>query len=111
MHIDTLVHAIQHPPGTHPQLVQPLAPDTPCAGPCDTPGAALLPLPTGGAPLLVAGGARGAGDSVLFWAIDGGPALIRLLLDYGADADAVTPRGWTALSYAKVGVEQRVYVC
>ncbi|KAG2438013.1 hypothetical protein HXX76_005627 [Chlamydomonas incerta] len=41
------------------------------------------------------------GDSVLFWAIDGGPALIKLLLDYGADADAVTPRGWTALSYAK----------
>ncbi|KXZ47142.1 hypothetical protein GPECTOR_37g147 [Gonium pectorale] len=26
--------------------------------------------------------------------------MIRLLLDYGADPDAPTPRGWTALSYA-----------
>ncbi|GLC35879.1 hypothetical protein PLESTB_000515500 [Pleodorina starrii] len=40
------------------------------------------------------------GDSVLFWAIDGGPDMIRLMLDYGANPDVVTPRGWTALSYA-----------
>lgn len=42
-----------------------------------------------------------AGDTTLFWAIDGGPEMIKLLLDYGADPDMVSPRGWTALSYAR----------
>jgi hypothetical protein len=31
----------------------------------------------------------------------GGVELIKLLLDYGADQDAATPRGWTPLSYAR----------
>ncbi len=37
---------------------------------------------------------------MLFWAIDGGPDMIKLLIDFGADADAITPRGWSPLSYA-----------
>lgn len=43
---------------------------------------------------------NGGGDLTLFWGIDGGPAMIKLLLRYGADADAVSPKGWTSLSYA-----------
>jgi hypothetical protein len=27
--------------------------------------------------------------------------MIKLLMDYGADMDAATPRGWTPLSYAR----------
>ena len=42
-----------------------------------------------------------AGDSVMFWAIDGGPEMIKLVLDYGADPDMATPRSWTPLSYAR----------
>jgi hypothetical protein len=42
-----------------------------------------------------------AGDCVLFWAIDGGPEMIRLMIDFGADLDLTTPRGWTPLSYAR----------
>jgi hypothetical protein len=41
------------------------------------------------------------GDLTLFWAIDGGPELIKLLVDYGVDLDARTPKDWTALSYAR----------
>ena len=37
------------------------------------------------------------GDLTLFWAIDGGPELIKLLVDYGVDPDARTPKDWTAL--------------
>ncbi len=42
-----------------------------------------------------------AGDLTLFWGIDGGPALIKLLHKFGCDLDAVSPKGWTALSYSK----------
>jgi hypothetical protein len=31
----------------------------------------------------------------------GGVEMIKLLLDYGAEQDAATPRGWTPLSYAR----------
>lgn len=44
---------------------------------------------------------NGAADLTLFWAIDGGVEMIKLLLDYGVDLDAQTPKGWTPLSYAK----------
>ena len=30
------------------------------------------------------------GDLTLFWAIDGGPELVKLLVDYGVDLDART---------------------
>lgn len=33
-----------------------------------------------------------SGDLTLFWAIDGGVELIKLLQDYGADLDARTPK-------------------
>jgi hypothetical protein len=45
--------------------------------------------------------ANGAGDLTLFWAIDGGVELIKLLAEYGADLDAETPKGWTPLSYCR----------
>eukprot|EP00878_Enallax_costatus_P023893 GHUV01025452.1.p1 GENE.GHUV01025452.1~~GHUV01025452.1.p1 ORF type:complete len:134 (+),score=37.09 GHUV01025452.1:1062-1463(+) len=44
---------------------------------------------------------NGGGDLTLFWGIDGGPAIIKLLHRYGADLDAISPKGWTALSYSK----------
>ncbi|GBF93862.1 hypothetical protein Rsub_06861 [Raphidocelis subcapitata] len=44
---------------------------------------------------------NGAGDLTLFWAIDGGPAMIQLLVRFGANLDAASPKGWTALSYAR----------
>lgn len=44
---------------------------------------------------------NGAGDLTLFWAIDGGAAMIKLLIRYGAELDSVSPKGWTPLSYAK----------
>lgn len=44
---------------------------------------------------------RGGRDSAFFWAIDGGVEMIALFVDYGADVDAVSPKGWTPLSYAK----------
>ncbi|KIY97950.1 hypothetical protein MNEG_10012 [Monoraphidium neglectum] len=44
---------------------------------------------------------NGAGDLTLFWAIDGGPAMIQLLIRFGVDLDAASPKGWTALSYAR----------
>ena len=42
-----------------------------------------------------------AGDAALFWAIDGGVEMIRLFVDYGADLNKVSQKGWTALQYAK----------
>ena len=42
-----------------------------------------------------------AGDAALFWAVDGGVEMIRLFVEYGADLDKVSPKGWTALQYAK----------
>lgn len=42
-----------------------------------------------------------AGDLVLFWAIDGGVEIIKLMYEYGADLDARTPKDWTPLSYCK----------
>jgi len=42
-----------------------------------------------------------AGDLVLFWGIDGGVEMIKLLHEYGADLDARNPNDWTPLSYAK----------
>lgn len=44
---------------------------------------------------------NGAGDLTLFWGIDGGVEMIKLLQDYGVDLDATSPKGWTPLSYAK----------
>ena len=44
---------------------------------------------------------NGAGDLTLFWGVDGGVELIKLLIEYGVDLDARTPKDWTALSYAK----------
>ena len=42
-----------------------------------------------------------AGDAALFWAIDGGVEMLRLFAEYGADLDKISPKGWTALQYAK----------
>eukprot|EP00877_Chromochloris_zofingiensis_P000144 jgi/Chrzof1/1012/Cz01g37030.t1 len=44
-----------------------------------------------------------AGDLTLFWAVDGGPDMIKLMhkYAYGTDLDGMSPKGWTALSYAK----------
>ena len=42
-----------------------------------------------------------AGDATIFWAIDGGPELIKLLFDYGADLNVRTAKDWTPLSYAR----------
>ena len=60
-----------------------------------------------------------AGDLVLFWAIDGGVEVVKLLVEvrnraprrwadvtpaaaqYGVDLDARTPKDWTGLSYAR----------
>ncbi|KAK3268811.1 hypothetical protein CYMTET_22718 [Cymbomonas tetramitiformis] len=41
------------------------------------------------------------GDLTLFWGIDGGVEIIKLLYEYGADLDATTPKDWTPLSYAR----------
>lgn len=41
------------------------------------------------------------GDATIFWAIDGGPELIKLLHDYGADLDLRSPKDATPLSYAR----------
>lgn len=41
------------------------------------------------------------GDLTLFWAIDGGPEMVKILYEYGADLDARTEKDWTPLSYAK----------
>jgi ankyrin repeat protein len=41
------------------------------------------------------------GDLALFWAIDGGPEMIKLFAQFGAKLDARSPKGWTPLSYAR----------
>jgi len=41
------------------------------------------------------------GDAALFWAVDGGVEMLRLFVEYGADLDRVSRKGWTALQYAK----------
>lgn len=41
-----------------------------------------------------------AGDLTLFWALDGGVEVTKLMVEYGVDLDAQTPKGWTPLSYA-----------
>lgn len=42
-----------------------------------------------------------AGDLVIFWGIDGGVEIIKLLVEYGCDLDARNPEGWTALQYSR----------
>ena len=44
---------------------------------------------------------NGRGDFTLFWAIDGGVDMIKLLHRYDADLDACNAKDWTPLSYAK----------
>ena len=44
---------------------------------------------------------NGADDLTLFWGIDGGTEIIKVLYEYGADLDARTAKDWTPLSYAK----------
>ena len=44
---------------------------------------------------------NGRGDFTLFWAIDGGVDMIKLLHRYSADLDVCNAKGWTPLSYAK----------
>lgn len=44
---------------------------------------------------------NGGGDLTLFWAIDGGVEMIKLLHDYGADLNGHSPKDWTPLSYAR----------
>lgn len=41
-----------------------------------------------------------AGDLTLFWAIDGGVDMIKLLVEYKADLNALSSKGWSPLSYA-----------
>jgi len=41
------------------------------------------------------------GDLTIFWGIDGGVEIIKLLYEYGADLNARTPKDWTPLQYAK----------
>jgi len=41
------------------------------------------------------------GDLTIFWAIDGGPEMIKLLRDFGCDLNRRSPKDWTPLSYAK----------
>ena len=42
-----------------------------------------------------------ASDLTLFWGIDGGIEMIKLLQQYGADLNMRTRKDWTPLSYAK----------
>ena len=44
---------------------------------------------------------NGASDLTLFWGIDGGVEMIKLLHHFGADLNARTGKDWTPLSYAK----------
>eukprot|EP00854_Cymbomonas_tetramitiformis_P025431 gene25431-31058_t len=51
-----------------------------------------------------------ADELTLFWAIDGGADILRLLCDYGADVDEISNKGWTPLSYAAAcGTYPRLY--
>ena len=40
-------------------------------------------------------------DLTLFWGIDGGVEIIKLMHQYGVNMDARTPKDWTPLSYCK----------
>ena len=40
-------------------------------------------------------------DLTLFWGIDGGVEIIKLLIDAGADLDLKSPKDWTPLSYCR----------
>ena len=40
-------------------------------------------------------------DLTLFWGIDGGVEIIKLMYQYGVNMDARTPKDWTPLSYCK----------
>lgn len=40
-------------------------------------------------------------DLTVFWGIDGGVEMMKLMHQFGADLDARTPKDWTPLSYAK----------
>lgn len=42
-----------------------------------------------------------ASDLTIFWGIDGGVEMIKLLHQYGADLSLRTPKDWTPLSYSK----------
>lgn len=42
-----------------------------------------------------------ASDLTLFWGIDGGVDITKLLIDYGVDLDTRTSKDWTPLSYAR----------
>ena len=44
---------------------------------------------------------NGRGDFTLFWAIDGGVDMIKLLHRYDADLDVCNAKDWTPLSYAR----------
>jgi len=44
-----------------------------------------------------------AGDLVIFWGIDGGVEIIKILYEYGADLNARTANDVTPLSYARAG--------
>ena len=44
-------------------------------------------------------------DLTLFWGIDGGVEIIKLLQSYGADLDARTPKDWTPLSFCRAKVK------
>ena len=44
---------------------------------------------------------NGASDQTLFWAIDGGVELIKLMHTYGVDLDAKSAKDWTPLSYCR----------
>lgn len=41
------------------------------------------------------------GDLTLFWGIDGGVDVIKLLHEYGADLDMRSSKGWTPITYAR----------
>ncbi|GMH40294.1 hypothetical protein BSKO_08198 [Bryopsis sp. KO-2023] len=45
--------------------------------------------------------ANKAGDLTVFWGMDGGVEMTKLLIDYGVDLNARTPKDWTPLSYAR----------
>ena len=41
------------------------------------------------------------GELILFWAIEAGAEMVQTFVDFGADVDARSKRGWTPLSYAR----------
>ena len=46
-------------------------------------------------------GSCGDGELILFWAIEAGAEMVQTFVDFGADVDARSKRGWTPLSYAR----------